>query len=176
MRMFVGCCILFACVLAVVEILSGSDNAKTSTTPASSKASTPPPPAQVWAYNKDTDEITGKARQWACTTSSDRGGAQLCFRRYGSELNAYLQLPDTIAGGQFFCYEDHCSTKIKLDDRAAYTVQGNSEGSGNTRIMFLPSPAQLLANVKKSKSAKIEAPIYSDGHDVLHFDVTGVVF
>ena len=136
---------------------------------------TPTEQKSPWTYQNEKNEMDGKTRTWACTTSDDRGGAQLCFRRIGSELNAYVTLPDTAEGGQFLCYEDACRANIRIDDKAAYSVSGRESDSGNTRIMFLPAQ-QLLANVKKTQTVMVEAPFFEQGKAVLHFNVQGLKF
>jgi hypothetical protein len=137
---------------------------------------TPDIPASPWAYRESTDDMTGKTINFACTTSPDRGGSELCFRRKNGELNAYLRLPETLEGGQFLCYEDHCSTQIKVDSKAPYSVEGEEETSGNTRVMFLPNAASLLIRTKGAQRILVEATFYSEGHQTLHFDVSGLDF
>jgi hypothetical protein len=178
MGKFFGFCLAFVCILVVVAVSNPSDKKNSPTVyateahPASEAAATP---VSNWDYESSKSEISGKPQSWACTTSADRGGAKLCFRRMSGQLNAYLQLPETLAGGQFFCYEEHCSTNIKVDAKPAYGVTGEEENSGNSRVIFLPA-AGLLASAKRAKAIKIEAPFYSEGPQTLHFDVAGLEF
>jgi hypothetical protein len=166
---------LLFCFVCVTIVRIGSRNG-TESTEVQAHTALPSPqlpsPPSNWKY----DGINGQFNRCACTTSPDRGGARLCFRRKGSNLNAYLTLPETVEGGQFFCYEGHCTVRIKVDDRPAYAVSGNSESSGNTRIMFLPSESRFLNSLKTAHQVNIDAPFYSDGHEVLHFNVAGLKF
>jgi hypothetical protein len=125
-----------------------------------------------WEYRDSKDEMTGEAIHIACTTSID-GRVTLCIRRWGAKLDSYLKIHE----GQFFCYEEHCSTKVKVDDGGAVSLQGEEAESGDTRTIFLSGSVML----KKVRSAEggdlmIQPPLYDEGIHVFHFDTDDLVW
>lgn len=168
----------------------GTQTSGTSTPTTTSVASSQPPtrvasasspaPASLWDYSDTTDEMTNQTTRYACVKSTNKlyfdfpysGGSasQMCFRRKGNHLDAYIQ----IQKGQFMCRSDDCVTTVKFDDGPLRTFGMSEADSGNSNILFFNSEPSLLASMRKSKHVKVQAKFYKEGRQVMEFDTGGL--
>jgi predicted small lipoprotein YifL len=110
-----------------------------------------PVPAAGWEYKSDP------TTSWACVKSVD-DAAELCFRKMQGHLDSYLKLSEE--GNPFFCYAGHCEAKIKIDSGAEQTMQGTDDVDGGTRVLFLPGPTKILAQVRHAREFAIRPPMF----------------
>lgn len=179
-RKFVGVVLGVFAVLIMFNVVLGHFPSSRSSSSAISSPSAPEapaaapavsePPPSSWTYDSNVDEITGKSKFYACTTSAE--GMKLCFRKIGNEFDSLISFPDHEE--QFLCLEDGCGTKVKVDDHAAFTIYGTETAEGDTHVMFLNSPQKLLSAVRRAKELKLQPPLFERGTTVYHFNVSGL--
>jgi hypothetical protein len=133
-----------------------------------------------WDYSSDTDQMTGKAVDLACTTAKNTlqfqfpysGGssAQLCFRNKAGRKVAYV----TVDKGQFVCGLETCPMQVKFDEGPMRTFYGLEAEGGSTNIIFFDGYSGILAATRKAQHLKIQALFYQEGKQVMEFDVAGL--
>ena len=147
---------------------------------------TPPPltqPAQTtnagWDYSTKTDTLSGKDISFATVPSLD---TQNLHSPYGPNIKAYITLRKhprhklsafvDIDAGQLLCrsYES-CTIMIRFDDRTPIKFSGIGSKDGSTEMVFIRHYERFLSELKKSKTAFVELPLYQDGNRTWSFNV-----
>lgn len=145
-------------------------------------APTPEKPASDWYYTRDTDEMSGKERVFACTTSSNQvqlkwpyktQHVELCVRKHPSKgTDVYIRLEDD---GQFMCPSyDGCTIRIRFDEAEASAYSALASDSGATDVIFVANAKRFIGAVSSAKKARIEAKFYEVGSQVMVFDVANL--
>ena len=163
-----------------VQQTTGETSAPASSPPRSGAVPVVATDTDHWSYDDSTDEMTGKRNTFACTKSTNElqfsfpysGGTsgELCFRKKGKSLNAYLR----VSSGQFSCGIEDCSLKFKFDDGPIQSFSGAESSTHETGFLFVEPEQRLLNSVLKSKKLKIQADYYQEGRQVLLFDISGL--
>lgn len=90
--------------------------------------------------------------------------------RYG------LDVLFSIEKGQFHCRVRDCPLVLRFD---AGGIQHNDAGRPedySSDLVFLENPSQILAQLKRSRSLKIQATFYNEGNRLFEFNTEGLTF
>ncbi len=128
-----------------------------------------------WTYNEDYDKMTSKANFTASVDANElldmnfpyNGGvvaSLLIQNRRG--INSVLLV---VSKGQIL--ESH--PKIRFDQGRVIELEGGTPGDGDSKYLFLEPASTIIAKLKKSKLAIIEAEFYDNGVRQMEFNVAG---
>lgn len=135
--------------------------------------------ASPWKYETTKDEMTGNEVTLASTKSIN---SQDLHWPYGPNVTALLMIRKhprygkdvflTLTKGQILCHSyENCSILIRFDENKPekYAAIGPSDNSSDQ--VFIRNYEKFVSNVKKSKTVRIELPMYQDGNMAWNFNV-----
>lgn len=128
-----------------------------------------------WTYDEQEDKMTSKSNYTASVDANElldmnfpyNGGVVatlLVQNRRGT--NSILLL---VSKGQIL----EPGVKIRFDDGKVMDLEGATPGDGDSKYLFLEPTGRIIANLKKSKKAIIEAQFYDNGLRQMEFNVEG---
>lgn len=133
-----------------------------------------------WDYKTDTDEMRG-SKEYRATLTSDYdenagviGGGDMTIyvrksKRFGG-LDVFLYLSGDQFGGSEYSGTNYVTVKF---DNGALRKYYYTEGSGSgTDAAFINKKSDFLAQLKKAKSIKIEARLFSAGTKQFNFSTS----
>jgi hypothetical protein len=134
----------------------------------------------MWEYRSEADKMGRGSAEFASLESVNTvdfdfpysGGSKgiLTLRnspKYGKD--AILR----ISNGQFLCNFEDCYVNARVDDGAPVRVNANEAADGSSNVIFLPYP-NLLRDLQKAKTLRIEAEFYQEGSRVFEFHPQGL--
>lgn len=134
-----------------------------------------------WRYSNYTDEMTNKISKIAVVESRNfvnldypyKGlqRAQLTIRRDHKSGNDIIF---ELKKSQLICDFSSCSVLVKFDDNKPINVGVSKPSDHSANIYFLRGYANLIAQIKKSKTMKISVVQYKQGTHVFDFNVEGL--
>jgi hypothetical protein len=184
----IGCLAVIGIIVLIAVFSSGSGDKPTGSSSSSpSAASVPatpipemkPEPGSQWSYSSDEDKM-GRKRSFAHVTSTNTlsfdfpyNGSQhgtLTIRksaRYGTEAIV------SIERGQFLCGLDECLVNVRFDDGPIHQYSASGPADHGTTTLFLSNGPGFVAQLRKAKTARVEATFYQEGTNTLEFNVEG---
>jgi hypothetical protein len=135
----------------------------------------------IWEYQESTDELTRQRSKSAMVNStnvlefefpySGKQRGQLTVRthpRYGQDVII------SVTKGQFLCGVESCLINVRFDEGNIQQYAVSEPDDHSTTSLFIQNRAQFLANVRRSKTVRIEAQFFQSGTRVLEFAVDGL--
>lgn len=136
----------------------------------------------AWAYTDTPDPMRGRAERVASIVSTNTLDFGFPYNGGSSGMLTIMQSPKyglnvilSVSKGQFVCNSftgDHVS--IKFDDRPIKRFSCSEAGAGRTDGIFLAPAKKLIADLKASHHAVVEAEFYQAGDEQLEFDTNGL--
>jgi hypothetical protein len=183
---------IFLILIGVVLVISSSGGSKSSPTNQSNQHQgvvvldpnreyTPP---KAWnVYTRD-DDMSGKEIVFADSQSLNKNNLHW---PYGAGISGELTLRKhprhgksvliSIDEGQILCPSyDGCSVLIRFDDRPPIRFSAGKPSDGSSTTLFIHGYEQIVKEIKKSRTMRIELPLYQDGNKSWVFDVSDLDF
>lgn len=142
------------------------------------------PPAKMWRYTDETNEMTGTIDRWATLNSenyihmdfpySGETYVTLTIRdmkRYGTDV--ILESDRGQIFGNEFKGENY--VMVKFDDEPEAKYMYNEASSGDSKVVFLRNKNTFIKKAKKAKQIMIEIPFFREGRRVFYFKVDSVL-
>lgn len=131
-----------------------------------------------WHSRESTDEMSGKTRFFNSTFSTNKlyfdfpynGGSS--FTLTVRNMNGRNEVLLSTEKGQFMSSYSH-NVRLKFDENSPITVGYEEPSDASSGLIFLEASSKIIANLKKGKKLKIEAPFYQEGSQIIEFDIDG---
>lgn len=136
--------------------------------------------SKSWHYDKRKDEISDKDFRSATATSTNT--EQLEFPYQGGTVG-YLTVREhprfgkdiifQVNKGQILCSASRgCEVSVKFDDKVARKLRANEPSDHSSDTLFLQNYAELLPQIKASKTMIVEITFFQQGSRSFKFNTS----
>ena len=139
-----------------------------------------PEKSDSWEYSITEDKMRGTKKAYASLVSTNK--VQLGFPYNDSVLAVSLRKDEgetnvmLTVKGQFVCnkYSEKCYVSAKFDDNPVVDFEFGEAAHGTPDVIFIEKEKEFIAEIKKSKKAIIEVPLFNNGRAQYEFDTKGL--
>lgn len=133
-----------------------------------------------WNYRSDEDAMSGKTSKSAQVVSTNSFEFEFPYQGSQHATLALRKHPRwgndvvfSIENGQLLCSSYDCPIRVRFDDEAPRTYEGNEPADNSTETIFIPAFNTISSKLAKAKTVRVEANVYQQGVIQAEFNVEG---